>query len=327
MNTIPDSPTDPAPPATALARLDAWMASSPWHPRIVPFFAYIFGLFIASFLTEPLPVTIPFIYTAQVALVVFLLVRYRKLMPEMTLRFHWLAVPTGVGLLFAWVYLGYATNWLSAQAQGTPVLGPAMDHLVPTNPTGSGKEGAAPHPILAGKEQFGAAWFWATMTTRLLGMSIVVPLFEELFIRSAVIRATRSSRRTKNALLQLASDLPIIGDTVANSKAGKQANALEPQFTQQLVTTPVGFITVFSVFASTFIFLLSHQRRDYLGCIACGIVWSWLVWYVNKPKPGQAWDDQPDGGRTGLGPISWSHGITNALLWGWTLRTGDWQFL
>jgi len=315
------------PPASALARLDTFMAASPWHPRIVPFFVYILGLFVGSFITEPLPAAIPALYLLQVGVVVFLLVRYRKLLPEMTLRFHWLAVPTGVGLLFAWVYLGYATNYLSLQAQGTPYLGPVMDYLVPTNPAGSGKEGAAPHPILAGKEQFGPLWFWVTMISRLLGMSLVVPLFEELFIRSAVLRATRSSKRTKHALIQMLSDLPLIGEPIANSKAGKKANAMDPQFTEQFTTTPVGYITLFSVVASTVVFMLSHQRRDYLGCIACGVVWCLLVWYVNKPKKGQEWRDQPDGGRTGLGPVSWSHGITNALLWAWTLHYGDWQFL
>lgn len=301
------------------------MAESPWHPRLTPFFVYILGLFFASFITGPFPVAIPFIYTAQVALVVALLVRYRKLLPEMTLRFHWLAVPTGVGLLFAWVYLGHATTWLSVQAQSTPVLGPTMNFLVPTSPEGA--PGNPPHPILAGKATFGEAWYWATMITRLLGMSLVVPLFEELFIRSAVLRATRSSKRTTTALIQLASDLPIIGEPIASSKRGKKANAQDPQFTEQLLTTPIGYITLFSVAASTLVFMLSHARRDYLGCIACGIVWCLLVWYVNKPRKGETWADQPEGGRTGLGPVSWSHGITNALLWYWTLHTGDWQFL
>ena len=29
----------------------------------------------------------------------------------------------------------------------------------------------------------------------------------------------------------------------------------------------------------------------------------------------------------GLGPVCWAHGITNALLWGYTVYYGNWQFL
>ena len=326
----------PAQNDSPLAKLDAWMASSPWHPRIVPFFVYILGLALgAMVILGALPVVLPFLYTLQVGGVVFLLVRYRKLLPEMTLRFHWLAVPTGIGLLFAWVYLGYFTNWLSVQSQGTPVLGDVMGYLVPTTPAGSGVDGAERHPIVIGRESFGELWYWATMILRLLGMSLVVPLFEELFIRSAVLRCTRTWAKTRDGIIQVLSDLPLIGEPIANSPAGRRANALGPQFTEQLVNTPVGMITAFSVVASTFVFMLSHQRRDWLGCIACGIVWCGVLWYTNRPRPrkfnedgtAETWDTLPEGGRTGLGPISWSHGITNAALWAWTLQTGDWQFL
>jgi hypothetical protein len=29
----------------------------------------------------------------------------------------------------------------------------------------------------------------------------------------------------------------------------------------------------------------------------------------------------------GLGPVVWTHGITNAALWAYTLYTDDWRFL
>jgi hypothetical protein len=35
----------------------------------------------------------------------------------------------------------------------------------------------------------------------------------------------------------------------------------------------------------------------------------------------------PASGRLGLGPIIWSHGLTNALLWLYTLTSDDWRFL
>jgi len=293
------------------------MASNPWHVRAAPFFVYMIGILLGqlvytgAFGLPELPVLIPVVYTAQVGIVVFLLVRYRRLLPELNARFHWLALPTGIGLLYAWVYLGYATNWLSYQAQDVPVLGDVMAALVSVDPADPLNK-ASEHELLSGKTTLGDAWFWTTMSLRLLGMSLVVPFFEELWVRSAVLRGTFSAARTKTAILQLASDLPIIG---------------EPMFTLQLEQTPVGQVSFFAIFMSTLVFMLAHGRRDYLGCIACGLVWCWLVWFTNRPRKGETWEDQPVGGRVGLGPIIWSHGITNAALWAWTLYYGDWQFL
>lgn len=336
------TPNQPAPAAdTLLGRLDAWMAANPWHPRAAPFFVYIVGLFIGSLFTGGLfgmpktPVLIPIIYVAQVGLVVWLLWRYRHLLPELNIRFHWLAVPTGVGLLFAWVYLGYASIWLSRAAQDVPILADIAGFLVdpdlPISPAEARDLSAQglgdSHEIRDNQATLGDAWYWSTMSLRLLGMSLVVPLFEELWVRSAVLRGTFSPARTWTAILQLAQDLPIIGDAIANTKAAQRAAQQPPQFTEQLEQTPVGRVSLFAVFASTVVFMLAHQRRDYLGCVACGVVWCWLVWLTNRPKKGETWSDQPPGGRYGLGPIVWSHGITNAVLWGWTLYTGDWQFL
>ncbi len=330
----------PAEASGPLTRLDAWMAVNPWHPRATPFFVYIIGILVGGFFLsgpEPFgqPFLRPFIYTVQVGLVVFLLWRYRRLLPELNVKFHWLAVPTGIGLLFAWVYLGYATIGLSRAAQGVPVLGDVMAYLVdpalPISPAeaaqlrAQGDAGSV--PIYDGRVSYGDAWFWTTMSLRLLGMSIVVPLFEELWVRSAVLRGTFSPSKTKTAILQIAQDLPVIGDSIAQTKAAKAAAKEPPMFTRQLVETRVGQVSFFAVIASTLVFMLAHQRRDYLGCIACGVVWCWLVWYTNRPKKGETWADQPAGGRIGLGPIVWSHGITNAALWAWTLWTNDWQFL
>jgi len=324
----------PADPATALGRLDAWMAENPWHPRATPFFVYMVGMLIIEMITggsfgfPALPAIKPALYTVQCGLVVFLLWRYRKLVPELNIKFHWLAVPTGVGLLFAWVYLGYMTNWLSHQAQSVPVLGDVANAFVPiSEDPGNSLNKSDKHWIHDNKDALGDAWYWPTMSFRLLGMSLVVPLFEELWVRSAVLRGMFDPRRTKIAVLQLASDLPIIGETISQTPAARRAAAQPPMFTQQLSEQPVGRVTLFGVAVSTVIFMLAHTQRDYLGCVACGVVWCWLVWWTNRPRTGETWADQPAGGRYGLGPIVWSHGITNAALWAWTLWTGDWQFL
>ena len=326
------SPIKPAGSDSLLARLDAWMEENPWHPRATPFFVYMIGLLIGgliydgSFGLPEVPVLIPVIYTTQVGIVVFLLWRYRRLLPELNIKFHWLAVPTGVGLMFAWVYLGYASNWLAGQLVGVPGLGDVMAWLVPTHEQLPGNTSDS-HPFTDNKAALGEGWYWTTMSLRLLGMSIAVPLFEELWVRSAVLRGAFSAGKTKTAFLQLGSDLPVIGEWVSSTKAGQLAAKQPPMFTQQLIEHRVGQISLFAIVFSTFVFMLAHQRRDYLGCIACGVVWCWLVWWTNKPKQGEAWADQPAGGRYGLGPIVWSHGITNAALWAWTLATNDWQFL
>ena len=323
--------TKPPQPGTPLAKLDAWMAASTWHPRLLPFFVYIIGLMLSGFINEALPVARPIIYTLVVAIVVFLLWRYRKLLPELNVRFHWLAVPSGVGLLFAWVYLGYWTNQGAAALQDTPVLGPLADFFVGgSNAQHTGDiDNREPHAIQDGLTLFGPTWFWSTMVLRLLGMTLVVPLFEELFVRSAVLRATIRGKLTWRGILQVLHDLPGIGEIVSKTEAGKRADAAPPAFTEQLTATPVGMISVFSVAASTVVFMLSHVPRDWAGCIACGIVWCAMVWWTNRPRKskGETWETMPPGGRTGLGPIVWSHGITNALLWAWTLQVGDWQFL
>lgn len=322
------------------------MTENPWHPRATPFFVYMIGMLIGgiiyggAFGMPELPVLIPFIYTLQVGIVVFLLWRYRKLLPELNFKFHWLAVPTGIGLMFAWVYLGYVSNWFVHQLQGVPQLGEFAAWLVPTYeqfPTQAGdwfvptEQTSAnlsdDHPIHDNQQTLGDAWYWSTMSLRLLGMSIAVPLFEELWVRSAVLRGSINAGKTKTAFVQMASDFPIIGEWVSHTQAGQRAAKETPMFTAQLRENAVGRISLFAIVFSTLIFMLAHARRDYLGCIACGVVWCLVLWWTNKPKQGETWADQPVGGRYGLGPIVWSHGITNATLWAWTLYTNDWQFL
>ena len=325
-------PPKPAGSDSPLARLDAWMAENPWHPRATPFFVYMIGMLVGqlvyagAFGIPDLPAVIPVVYTLQVGIVAWLLWRYRKLLPELNIKFHWLAVPTGVGLMFAWVYLGYASNWLANQAVGIPAVGDVVAWLVPTHEQVPGNTSDT-HTINDNKESLGDAWYWSTMSLRLLGMSLVVPLFEELWVRSAVLRGAFNGGKTKTAFIQLASDLPVIGEWVSGTQAGKDAAKQPVMFTQQLQENAVGQISLFAVVFSTLVFMLAHQRRDYMGCIACGVVWCLLVWWTNRPKKGETWADQPASGRYGLGPIVWSHGITNATLWAWTLYTNDWQFL
>lgn len=344
------APTEPQEPTG----LDGWIRSNPWHPRIVPFFCWIVFMTAAQFLLSPeaLAPVKPFLYIAQCVATCWLLWHYRKLTPELNIRFHWLAIPTGVGLLVAWVVLGYAMagelgwRWTQAVAgEWSKALGLFPYQELGIEPGRFGPELDAAgqtiaHPIqdqIAETPALGIL----SMGLRLIGMALIVPLFEEMFIRSAMLRGLQKPGPTFTGLLQFASDLPVIGDWLSNTAAGKKANEQPPAFTRQLVETPVGAVTIFAIVASTLVFMASHQPRDWPGCIACGVVWCGLVWWTNKPRKskGETWDTiriRPEltdykgagnTGRLGLGPVVWSHGITNALLWGYTLAWGDWRFL
>ena len=89
-------------------------------------------------------------------------------------------------------------------------------------------------------------------------------------------------------------------------------------FTKQFYETPLGKVSVFGIAASTFIFMLNHVPRDYVGCIMCGVLWCLMVKWTNGESRKR---------KLGLGPVIWSHGLTNALLWWYTIASGDWQFL
>lgn len=276
------------------------MAADPWRPRVVPFFVWILAMFFGGFLVDLEPHLQPFWYAAQCGLTIWLLWRIRRLVPEMNLRFHWTVLPSAALLLWAWIALG-------------TVIGDT-DFWIFGHGSSTGR-----HDI----QKLGdthAAWFWASMILRFVGMAVLVPFFEELFIRSAMLRGLHRWGPTKTGLIQFAADMPVIGDAVANSAAGKKALAEAPQFTKQLVETPLGPITVFSVFASTLVFAISHVPRDWAGCVACGVVWCLMVWWTNR-------ESLPEDKRAGLGPVIWSHGLVNALLWAYTLRWDDWRFL
>lgn len=298
--TAEPTPTRSSP----LTRLDAWVAANPWHPRILPFIVYIAFLFIIDQGRTLSLYAYPVLYALQCGLVLWLLYRYswrQRLTPELTLRFHWLAVPTGLALCWAWIALGELTIALfprldaSLAATGQPHY---FQLMLETSP----------------------ALAWVSLGLRLLGMTLLVPMFEELFTRSAMLRGLHHARPTGIGVVQVAQDIPIVGEWLHETRLGRRAAELPSQFTRQLVETPVGHLTLFGVFASTLIFMLNHIPRDYAGCIACGVVWCLLLGWTNRPSLSES-------RRLGLGPIIWSHGITNAALWAWCVYTGDWQWL
>ncbi|MEM6552928.1 MAG: hypothetical protein AAF750_12490 [Planctomycetota bacterium] len=312
-----DDTPDPL-PMTRLQKLDAWMAESPWHPRLVPFFAYLLLLLPVQWTTANAPAALPFAAGVQIAVITALLVRYRKLTPELNLAFHWTVLPSIALLIVAWVGLGQLMV-----ASNLPVLSNTLE---------------GPHRFEIIRED-SEAMFWLAMSLRFVSMVLLVPFFEELFVRSAMLRSLHSPRKTGMGLLQILVDLPLIGDWLSTTTPGKKALAAKPLLTEQLETVPLRSVTVFAVAASTLVFMLSHAPRDWPGCIACGIVWCVMVAMSNRSPSTQPTDtsntpslpganlpaSQPTPG--GLGPVIWSHAGVNAALWAYTLYTGDWQFL
>jgi len=314
-----------------LAQLDDAMAASPWHPRLVPFFLWILVMAVSVWLRPHAPLLWPALYAGKCAAVVWLLWRYRRLIPEVNWRFHWAAVPTAVGLLIAWIGLGW---WmagefgqrfdalLAGQPIGLSVPGEATTTAAEASGTSDALSRAAAQPpdpgFFAGTlyNHWLPGLFLLGITLKLIGMALVVPMFEELFTRSALLRGLNKWQQTKTGMIQFACDLPVLGEWLIHTDTGRRATQQPPALTEQLQNTAVGVLGVTGVVASTLIFTASHLPRDWPGAVACGLVWCGLLWWTNRGDR-----------KLGLGPVIWSHALTNALLWGYTLITWDWQFL
>lgn len=315
-----DTPAPPPPassPRGLLSRLDHWMASHPWHPRLAPYLLYLLVLALILELVPLEPRLYPLLYTLQCALVLYLLHRYRLLLPELNLRFHWLALPTGLIVFVAWILLG----WLmagefhlraSALLDGQP-LGridhPALGHPTPYFAV----DPASPPMDFRDPQQMGPTVGWIALLLRLLGMSLVVPLFEELFIRSLCLRSFHSLRTTAIGFLHFAMDLPLLGEWLMHTKLGERAGRHDPVLGRAFLQTPLGDLSLFGVIASTLVFMSAHVPRDWPAVWFCALAYCLLLRLTAQKKA--------------LGPVIWAHAITNALLWLYTLTTLDWQFL
>lgn len=287
------------------------MASSPLWPRVVPFFIWIFMMFLSSMVVRFSPWLQPPIYTLQIVLTLALLWRYRRLTPELNLKFHWSVIPSAILLTWAWIELGKLMV-----ASELPVFSSTLE----------GRHEFQQYHDLS------PLLYHLSMGLRLIGMAVMVPLFEELFIRSGMLRALQRPGLTWRGVLQFLCDLPVLGDWLSGTDAGKRALAQPGAFAEQFNRSPVGAAHWFGVLASTFVFTLSHVPRDWPGCLACGLVWCFMVWLTNRPQADPhaepaTGDVTMSRGGLGLGPVIWSHALVNALLWGYTLKTGDWQFL
>lgn len=286
--------------SSLLAKLDHWMTLHPWHPRVLPLMVYCLFIAVVGGGVEFFgPRAYPVFYFLQCAIPAWLLWRYRRLMPELNMRFHWLAIPAGLGVGWAWIELG---QWMVAL---DPIRFSYDDPLAP----------------FYADEVMGRAVGWTAMFMRLLGMSILVPLVEEIFFRSALVRSTITARPLLLSLVDFSGDLlgsvPVIGDWLTSSKLGREAARTSAPLAREFNRNPLGAITVFAVVINLIFWALVHQPRDWPGIAACGSVYLLVLCLTNRPNQKSL----------GVGPVVWAHGITNAYLWGYTLITDDWQFL
>jgi hypothetical protein len=247
------------------------------------------------------------LYLLQCAVPGWLLWRYRRLMPELNVRFHWLAVPVGLGIGWAWIELG---KWMVAL---DPVRFTYEDPIAP----------------FYAEHSMGPAVGWGAMVMRLLGMSILVPLVEEVFFRSALVRSTLRIRPLLLSLVDflgdLVGDVPWLGDKITRSSIGREAARTPSPLASEFHRNPLGRITVNAVVLNLVLWALVHQSRDWPGIAVCGAAYLLLLCYTNGPRCVAPRGKSNEG--YGVGPVVWAHGITNAYLWGYTIITGDWQFL
>ena len=260
----------------------------PWHPRVAPWFVYLALLAVTLQVKDWYDWAYVPLKVVQAAVVCYLVWRFRRLVPEITLRFHGSVVPVSAFLAVGWVALNAWTAKLFPQlVDAKPTFFQAM---------------AADHQSL----------FWLAATAHLVAMCTAVPLIEETFNRSLLLRSISDVRATGIGILQMLCDMPMIGDWLARTTAGVRARQEPPAFGDQFQKTPLGRLSVLGVTASTTLFMLVHATVDWPGAILCGLTWCILL---NRTR------------HLGLGPVIWSHAIVNLLLWIYAVTAEDFRLL
>jgi hypothetical protein len=277
-----------SPGEVASSRIDAWAQRNPWHPRVIPWAAYIAILAVVLYAREWQSWTYVPLKMGQAAAVCYLVWRWRHLIPELTCRFHAGVFPLSVALTAAWIYLRGLMVWLFP---GLAVMEPTYFQTL---------------------HDQNSALFWWAATAHLLAMCTAVPIIEETFHRSLLLRSLHDARQSGTGILQGMGDLPLLGDWLLRTERGRRAAAQPPVFGEQFERTPLGRLSIFGVAASTFLFMLVHAVPDWPAAVLCGVAWCVLL---NRTR------------HRGLGPVVWSHAIVNLLLWAYVVTYGDWQFL
>lgn len=298
INSSPDTADslaegDAAGARTFFQRMDGWMSSNPWHPRVMPEMLYLVLMSLALLVRDYFPTLYPAAYAIQCGATVAMLWRYRRLLPELTLSFHWIALPIGALVFVVWMLLGI---WLAARFPDR-FDSEGWNYFTHLGPIGG----------------------WIMLVLKFAGMCLVVPVFEELFNRSLLLRSFSHFRRTGIGIVNLAQDMPVLEDVLLENKWAKKAVRHRHVFADMFIETPLGQLTITGVLLSSFIFMLAHGTRDWPAAFFCGLMYCVVVWWTNPRKENRR--------NLGLGPVIWAHAITNAMIWVYTLHTGDWRFM
>lgn len=292
MNDTPDSSQSQT-SNSWMAGIDRWAAAHPFHVRVLPLIAYVAFIPLIGLARDLHESGIghPIAYVLQCGIAGYLIYRYRKLMPELNLKFHFIAIPVGIASAYLWIVLGQWMGELNPERWGEP----GMDFF----------------------EEMNESVAWVSFILRLIGMTIIVGMVEEVFFRSALMRGLHRPIPTRDALVQILTDVPVLGSYLLNSKTirkiDKQRNLLLNEFNNN----PLGVISLFNLIIVGIIWsILSHGIRDWPGTIVCAFTFGFVVYWTNRGDK-----------KLGLGPAVWTHAITNAGLWAYTIYADDWRFL
>lgn len=286
-----------------LEQLDRWCEAHPWHPRVAPWLAYMVLLMLAFTVHEFLPQGYGVAKVIQLCATVWLCWRYRKLVPELNWKFHWLVIPSAILLTLAWV----GARQLTEISMGAL---PGVGDYFKVDPENARKFWFA-MAVDPQQSTIGPV-VWFGLVTHLLAMTIAVPMIEEVFNRSVLLRSFHRFRQTMVAGFQFLVDMPIIGDWLIHTKWGEKASRRDPILGNEFKRLEVGQLTAFGVIFSSLVFALVHHPADWLGSVICGVVWCLMLAVTRKQ---------------GLGPIIWSHALTNLFLWIYVVAYGQWQFV
>ena len=272
-------------------RSSSWMTERPWRPRTVPFFAYGLILWPLQVFSVSRPSLYPLLYMAQCAVVLWLVIYYRRLLPELKLNFYWLAVPAGLLGALVWIQLRLWLSDLAIPWFHQPSL-VVFDHMSP-------------------------AVRWLSLTLRLGGMIIVVPIMEELFFRSLLLRSCLRAKKTYLAIMGYFRSIPGLGFLLTGRPFRRRKRPPRGIFTREFNFNPLGKLSIFNVSIMIVLWcVLSHKPVDFPATVVCGLLYTFVLWAGNS-----------SGRSGGLGPVIWAHGITNSILWLYAVYTSNWLIL
>lgn len=177
--------TDSSQPQTETTQPPPAFPSAPWLPYVLPLGVY---MALASF--EPGPSDIqpngfgmtfahyPIAYTIKIAITIGLLAYVWRGYRQWPLRVSPLAIGVGVVGVVLWV----AICGLGIEERFTQIIGPDSDL--------AGLLGLSPRPSYNPFEQLkhAPALAWAFLVVRFIGLSLVVPVVEEMLLRGWLMR-------------------------------------------------------------------------------------------------------------------------------------------